>query len=93
VGGYSGDCHYILFAVSYHGVGKAYQGMGADEGNHHNFGVYTDGGHIQDVHYNVDSGECSKPCRYSRDCNITTRASARLGGAWQEELSGKYAVL
>jgi hypothetical protein len=46
VGGYSGDYHYILFAVSYHGMDKTYQGMAFDEGNHYYPGIYTVGSHI-----------------------------------------------
>ena len=40
MGGYSGNYHYILFTVSYHGVGKAHKGVGVDEGYHHDTRVY-----------------------------------------------------
>jgi hypothetical protein len=40
VAGYSGDYHYILFAVPYYGMGETYQGMAFDEGYHHHPGIY-----------------------------------------------------
>jgi hypothetical protein len=44
--GYSGNHHYILFAVSYYGLDKAYKGMAFDEGNHNHTGFYLICGYI-----------------------------------------------
>jgi hypothetical protein len=38
--GYSGGYHYILFTVSDHGMGKAYQGVAPHEGDRHHHGVH-----------------------------------------------------
>jgi hypothetical protein len=46
VAGYSGGYHYILFVVSYYGMGETYQGMGIDEGNHNHTDIYPVGGYI-----------------------------------------------
>jgi hypothetical protein len=40
MGGYSGNYHYILFAVSYYGMGKAHEGLGTDEGYHYDTRIY-----------------------------------------------------
>jgi hypothetical protein len=46
VAGYSGGYHYILFVVSYHGMGETYQGMDSYEGNYNHTDIYTVGGYI-----------------------------------------------
>ena len=90
MGGYSGGYHYILFTVSNHGVGKAYEGVAAHEGYHDYYGVYSAGSFFRNAHNCLDCAECAEPCSDRGNRGFAARAAACAGGIGQKKFYYKY---